>query len=115
MMHATIQSWLEQAAGHNGVLACGARLADRTIAVKSCQPEIGEPQLVQAMRDVSDAVFALQQNRLSTEHLRWTFENVMIRCIARPGGVLGALVLTPACADLPEIEQLLADFALIPS
>ncbi len=111
-MSETVQSWMERATAGPGVLACGVRFADRSCLARTCREEFSEPQVTQALRDVSEAVYALQQNRLSADHLRWTFENGVIRCITKPGGVLAALLLSPETADAPEIEQLLGDFVL---
>jgi hypothetical protein len=111
-MNETVQSWMERAAASSGVLACGARLADRSFLAKSCSEECPEPKVTQALRDLSEAIYALQQNHIAAEHLRWTFEKGQIRCVARPGGVMAALLLSKESADLPQIEQLLADFVL---
>lgn len=111
-MNDTVQSWMERAGQNTGVLACGARLSDRSFVARSFSAQISEEQVAQAIRSLSDAAYALQQNRIAADRLRWTFENAQIRCISRPGGVLAALLLTPESANLPEIEQLLADFAL---
>ncbi len=110
-MSETVQSWLEKAAASPGVLACGVRLGDRTTSVRSCREEVPEQKVTQAMRDLAEAVHGLQQNRVHAERLRWRFENSHIRCLARPGGVMAALVVTKEAGDLPEIEGLLADFA----
>ena len=110
-MSETVQSWLEKAAGSPGVLACGVRLGDRTLNVKSCREEVTEQKVTQAMRDLAEAIHVLQQNHVAADRLRWRFENGQVRCLARPGGVMAALVMTKEAADLPEIEQLLTDFA----
>jgi hypothetical protein len=110
-MSDSVQSWLEKAAASPGVLACGVRLGDRTMNVKSCREEVTEQKVTQAMRELSEAIHALQQNRVHAERIRWQFENGHIRCLSRPGGVMAALVVTKEAADLPEIEGLLTDFA----
>ena len=111
-MSETIQSWLERAAACPDVLACGVRLADRAFIVKSCREEYSEALLTQAMRDLSEAVYALQQNHIAAERLRWTFENGLIRCGARPGGVTAALVVSKEMAESASVERLLGDFLL---
>ena len=103
---------MERAAAIGGVLACGARLADRSFVAGSSREDYPEAQVLQALRDLSEVAYALQQNRIAAEHLRWTFENGQIRCLTQPGGVMAALLVSREIADSPEIEQLFADFAL---
>ena len=110
-MSPPLQSWMEKAAGVAGVLACGARLADRSFAARSFRPDLPESRILEALRDVSEVAYSLQQNRLAAERLRWTFEAAQIRCLVLPGGVLGALIVGRETADLPECERLLAEFA----
>ena len=96
-MNAMIQAWMERAAAASGVLACGVRLADRSFVARSCREDFPEPRVLQAVRDLSEASYALQQNLIPAEALRWTFENGQIRCLIQPGGVMAALnSLTPA-------------------
>jgi hypothetical protein len=109
----TVQEWLERTASNPRVVACGVRLADRSILARSGREELAETRVNQAMRQLSEGVFVLQQSRLAADQLRWTFEGGIVRCAIRPGGVLGFLVVGRDSVDLPEIEQLLADFALV--
>ena len=109
-MSETIQSWLDRAAAHPAVLACGVRRVDHPIQIRSCREELSETVLTHALHDLVQAVQAMQQNRLPTERLRWSFENGRIHCVGRPGGLVGALLLNPQAADSPEIENLLASF-----
>jgi hypothetical protein len=111
-MSNSIQAWMERATSAPGVLACGARLADRSFVAKSCREEFPEPRVFQALRDLSEAAYALQQNRVAAERLRWTFEHGQIRCLIQPGGFMVAVLVSRETADSPEIEQLLSDFAL---
>jgi len=110
-MNEGIQSWMERAAAAPGVLACGVRLADRSFAAKSCRDDFPEPRVLQAVRDLSEAAYALQQNLIPAEALRWTFENGLIHCLTLPGGVMAALVVSREAADSAEVQRLLADFA----
>jgi hypothetical protein len=111
-MNETIQSWIDRAAAQPGVMACGVRLADRTFTVKSCRDGLTEPQVTQAMRELSEAAYALQQNHIAADRLRWTFENSQLRCVVGAGGVIAALLLAPEAADSPGIDQLFSEFAL---
>ena len=86
-------------------------MGDRSVLAKSCRDELTEARVAQAMREFAEGVFVLQQNRLVADQMRWTFEGGEVRCVVRPGGVLAAVVVGKESADLPEIEQLLTDFA----
>jgi len=108
-MNDSVQPWLEKAAGSPGVLACGVRLADRTVHAKSCREEVSEQKVEQTLRELSEVTRVLQQNRFYPERILWQFENGCIRCFARPGGILAALIVTKEAVNLPENEQLLTD------
>ena len=111
-MSAAIQSWLEQATASRGLLACGFRKADRALTVKSISKEFPEALMEQTMRKLFEAVYALQQNQIPTERVRWSFETAQLHCIARPGGVMAVLLVNKEAASLMEIEQLLMDAPL---
>ena len=113
-MSAAIQSWIEQAAASRGLLACGFRKADRSLMVKSNRPEFPGPQMEQAMRKLFEAVYALQQNQIPTERVRWSFETAQLHCVARPGGVMAVLLADKETASAAEIERLLTEAPLTP-
>lgn len=106
-MSEAIQSWIDQAATSRGLVACGFRKADRSLTVKSCSPDFPAPQMEQTLRKLFEAVYALQQNQIPTERVRWSFETVQLHCVARPGGVMAVLLVNKETANLAEIERLL--------
>jgi len=107
-MNEAISSWLEQAAKCRGVLACGLRKADRSLTVKSNSAEFPDQQMEQTIRKLFEAVYALQQNQIPTDRVRWTFETTQLICVARPGGVMAVLFVNKETASAAEIERLLA-------
>ncbi len=107
-MSAAISSWIEQAAASRGLLACGFRQADRSLTVKSSSADFPAPQMEQTMRKLFEAVYALQQNQIPTERVRWHFETAQLHCVARPGGVMAVLLMDKETASAAEIERLLA-------
>ena len=111
-MSAAIQSWLEQASAIRGLLACGFRKADRSLSVKSNSQEFPDVQMEQTIRKLFEAVYALQQNQIPTERVRWSFETAQLHCVARPGGVMAVLLVNRETASLAEIERLLTDAPL---
>lgn len=114
-MSAAIESWIEQAAAGRGMLACGFRKADRSLTVKSSSPDFPAAQMEQTMRKLFEAVYALQQNQIPTERVRWMFETAQLHCVARPGGVMAVLLVTKETASLTEIECLLNEAPLAPT
>jgi hypothetical protein len=109
-MSRPVEAWIDQAIAGRGVLACGVRRADRSFAVKSGRVDFPEPQVEQVLRKLYEAVYALQQNHIATERVRWAFENAQLHCVARPGGVMAALLVNPEVAPPAEIERLLSAF-----
>ena len=112
-MSAAIQSWLEQAAASRGLLACGFRKADRSLTVKSISKEFPDAQMEQTIRKLFEAVYALQQNQIPTERVRWSFETAQLHCVARPGGVMAVLLVNKEAASAAEIERLLASAPVV--
>ena len=112
-MSAAIQSWLEQAVVARGLLACGFRKTDRSLTVKSISKEFPDAQMEQTMRKLFEAVYALQQNQIPTERVRWSFETAQLHCVARPGGVMAVLLVNQETASLAEVERLLASAPVV--
>ena len=111
-MSEAIQAWIDQAAIGRGVLACGVRRADRSLLVRSTRADFLDAHMEQAMRKLYEAVYALQQNQIPTERVRWSFETAQLHCMARPGGVMAVLLVNKETASAAEIERLLADAPL---
>ena len=111
-MSEAIQSWIEQATAGRGVLACGVRRADRSLLVRSTRTEFPDAQMEQAMRKLYEAIYALQQNQIPTERVRWSFETAQMHCVARPGGVMAVVLADKETADAAEIERLLTEAPL---
>ena len=106
-MSAAISSWVAEAAASRGVLACGFRKADRSLTVKSNNSEFPDAQMEQTIRKLFEAVYALQQNQIPTERVRWSFETAQLHCVARPGGVMAVLLVNKETAGAAEVERLL--------
>jgi len=114
-MSDALSSWLEQAAALRGLIACGFRRADRSLAVKSNSKEFPDEQMEQTIRKLFEAVYALQQNQIPTERVRWSFETTQLHCVARPGGVMAVLLVNRETASLAEIERVLNEAPLAPT
>lgn len=105
------QSWLDQAAGRRGVLACGIRPPnDRSFAVKSCHAEFPEPRAKEMLQCLSEVIQALLQNRIAMNHLCWTFENGELHCAARDDGAIAALLVSRELDVTPAVNRLFSEF-----
>ncbi len=91
-MDDVLQSWLEQAAAGPGILAGGVRQNEQSVVVKSCHPEFSEPQIIEVIQGIAEAVHSLQQNRIATGYLRWTFDKALLHCATAGNGALAVLL-----------------------
>jgi hypothetical protein len=110
-MNEAIQTWINAAAASPAVEGCGVR-ASGAFHVKSRRPEMTEAKITEAMKQLFDAMYFLQQNQFLTDRLRWTFDGGQLHCASGRGGVSVVLV---AAKDAPEaeIERLLASCPLL--
>ncbi len=91
---------------NTAVVACGVRAAG-DIQAKSQRSDISEAQIAAAMKQLSEAMFFLQQQQVFAEHLRWTFERGEVCCASGRAGAMALLVLNRGAASPAEIEQFL--------
>jgi len=107
-MNEALQAWINTAAANPAVTGCGVRAAGAFHA-KSRRPEVSEAQLNAALKQLSEAIYFLQQSQFLAQHLRWTFEGGQICCACGRGGTMAVLVLAKGAAPGTEIEQLLTN------
>jgi hypothetical protein len=111
-MSEPIPTWLENCAAVRGVIACGVRRADRSLAVRSARVDFPETEAEQTVRKVYEAVLALQQNQIHTNRVCWRFESVDVHCTAKPGGLMALVLVSKELANATEIERLLSEAPL---
>ena len=109
-MNETIEAWLEQGSASAGVIACAVRRPDRTIAVKSCHPEIPEPGLVEVIQNLAETIHVLQQNRVEPQFLCWTFESSQFRCAVRDDGAIAVVLAGRELNVVSAADQMLWQF-----
>ncbi|MBC8094230.1 MAG: hypothetical protein H7Y43_00310 [Akkermansiaceae bacterium] len=110
-MSASIENWLQRAAAHRGVLACGVRLADRTFLIRSNRQELSLARIEHAVAKLFEASQLIQQNGIPADRLRWNFESGQILFTPRGGGALAALFVNKDIANSEDMENLLAAFS----
>ncbi|MFO1476353.1 MAG: hypothetical protein U1F98_06850 [Verrucomicrobiota bacterium] len=109
-MSETVQSWLDRAAKVPGVQACGVRRADRSFGARSASGKISETQATQVVRDVAEAFYAMQQQRIPAEQLKWSFQGGVVLAVNRQAGAIGVVVVGEETADSAEVAKLLSEF-----
>jgi hypothetical protein len=105
-MSESIQTWIQAAIANAAVAACGVR-AGGAFHAKSRRQEVSEAQITDALKQVSEASYFLQQSQFLAQNLRWTFEGGQVCCACGRAGTLAVLVLNKGAAAGREIEQLL--------
>jgi len=109
-----LQSWIQQAEGIPGVLACGLRTG-QTLIAKSCHKNYAQPQIEKFVREVAESVRQVQTNRISAHRIRWTFEHAWVYSSVRRDGAIAVLIVDNQSETSPEIDRLLAEFRLPPA
>jgi len=104
------QGWLEKAAKHSGILACGVRLANQSIAVKSFDQGLPEARLKDFLQCLTEVAFGLRNSQLGGSRLRWVFEHGQLYSVRRQDGALAVLAMRKDHNATPAIEELFAEF-----
>jgi len=104
------QVWLEKAANYSGILACGVRLANQSIAVKSFDESFPEARLKDLLQCLAEVAFGLRNSQLGGSRLRWVFEHGQLYSARRPDGALAVLAMSKDANAAAAIEELFAEF-----
>jgi hypothetical protein len=104
------QGWLEKAAKHSGILACGVRLANQSMAVKSFDPAFPEARLGDFLQCLTEVTFGLRNSQLGGSRLRWVFEHGQLYSVRRQDGALAVLAMSKDHKANLAIEELFAEF-----
>jgi hypothetical protein len=104
------QGWVEKTANYSGVLACGVRLANQSIAIKTYDAGFPEDRLMDLLQCLSEVAFTLRNSQLGSARLRWVFENAQLQSARRVDGTLAVLAVSKDPEAAPGIEELFAEF-----
>src|SRR5271156_6245869 len=104
------QAWLEKAAQNSGILSCGVRLANQSVAVKSFDASIPEARLKDFLQCLTEVAFGLRNSQLGGSRLRWVFEHGQLSPGGRQEGALAVLAMSKDHNAAPAIEELFAEF-----
>jgi hypothetical protein len=104
------QGWVEKTAKYSGVLACGVRLANQSIALKTFDPSFPEDRLQELLQCMAEVAFTLRNSQLGSSRLRWAFEHGQLQAARRKDGTLAVLVMNPDPGAASAVEELFAEF-----
>jgi hypothetical protein len=104
------QSWVDKTAKYSGVLACGVRLANQAIALKTFDEAFPEPRLKELLQCLAEVGFTLRNSQLGSARLRWVFEHGQLYSARRPDGALALLAMNKDPNATAAMEELFAEF-----
>ncbi|HEY3915088.1 MAG TPA: hypothetical protein VGN61_11435 [Verrucomicrobiae bacterium] len=104
------QNWVDKTALYSGVLACGVRLSNQSMAIKTFDAGFPETRLKELLQCLSEVVFTLRNSQLGSSRLRWVFEHGQLQSARRKDGTLAVLVLSKEIDAASGIEDLFAEF-----
>jgi hypothetical protein len=104
------QDWVEKTAKYSGVLACGVRLANQSVAIKSFDESFPEARLKELLQCLAEVAFTLRNSQLGSSRLRWVFENGQLQSARRMDGALAVLAMRKDPGAAQAIEELFAEF-----
>jgi AAA+ ATPase superfamily predicted ATPase len=104
------QDWVEKTADYSGVLACGVRLPNQSIAIKTFDEAFPEDRLKELLQCLAEVAFTLRNSQLGSSRLRWVFEHRRLQSVRRKDGALAVLVMSKAHDHDLAIEELITGF-----
>jgi hypothetical protein len=104
------QGWVEKTANYSGVLACGVRLANHSIAIKTFDESFPEAHLKELLQCLAEVAFTLRNSQLGGSRLRWVFEHGQLQSARRQDGALAVLAVSKEPNAASAIEELFAEF-----
>jgi hypothetical protein len=109
-MNHPFQAWVEKTAQYSGVLACGVRLANQSIAIKTFDESFPEARLKELLQCLAEVAFTLRNSQLGSSRLRWVFEHGQLHSARRQDGALAVLAMSKDPNAAAAMEELFAEF-----
>jgi hypothetical protein len=104
------QGWVDRTAQYSGVLACGVRLANQSVAIKTFDESLPEAHLKELLQCLAEVAFTLRNSQLGSSRLRWAFEHGQLHSARRKDGTLAVLVMNNDPNAMWAIEGLFEEF-----
>jgi hypothetical protein len=104
------QAWVEKTAKYSGVLACGVRLPNQSVAIKTFDESFPEARLKELLQCLTEVAFTLRNSQIGGARLRWVFEHGQLYSARRQDGALAVLAMSRDPSAASVIEELFAEF-----
>ena len=104
------QPWVDKTARYSGVLACGVRLANQSVAIKTFDEAFPETRLGELLQCLTEAAFTLRNSQLGGSRIRWVFENGQLQVARRKDGALAVLVMSKDPRATLAVDELFDEF-----
>ena len=113
-MKISLETWLDQTAANDGVLAVGVLRTNGKCLCVSDGGKYPVEKIEDLLRQYLPLHAALPSAEFSPRWFTWQFEHGWFRFVPRPDTALLLLIVTPASAAASELDQLTADFLAWP-
>jgi hypothetical protein len=104
------QGWVDKMVMYSNVMACGVRMANQSVAIKTFDESFPETRLKELLQCLTEAAFTLRNSQLGGSRIRWVFENGQLQIARRKDGALAVLVMSkdPSTASDELFDEFLA-------
>lgn len=109
-MHKAFESWLENAVSCPAVLACGVRVDEKSIAVRTTQGELPESRVIEVIHGLADTARVLKQNHLACDWFCWSLRIGQVYCAIRPDETMAVLLAGFDPGAVTDLERVLGEF-----
>jgi hypothetical protein len=104
------QEWLATRASPPGMLACGLRGPDGNFTCHSVENTCPATTLEKILGQFEDQRATLFSDQFAPRWTTWTFEQGLIRLVARPDGWLLGLIVRANSEAQPKLDPLSTEF-----
>jgi hypothetical protein len=104
------QGWVDKMVMYSNVLACGVRMANQSVAIKTFDESFPEARLKELLQCLTEAAFTLRNSQLGGSRICWVFENGQLQVARRKDGALAVLVMSKDPNAASAVDELLGEF-----
>jgi hypothetical protein len=104
------QGWVDKMVMYSNVLACGVRMANQSVAVRTFDESFPETRLKELLQCLTEVAFTLRNSQLGGSRIRWVFENGQLQVARRKDGALAVLVMSKDPNAALAVEELFDEF-----
>ncbi len=104
------QGWVDKMVMYSNVLACGVRMANQSVAIKTFDESFPDTRLKELLQCLTEAAFTLRNSQLGGSRIRWVFENGQLQVARRKDGALAVLVMSKNANAATAVDELFDEF-----